>query len=109
MDSKILDAGLGAQPFEKMREEVDGVLARVASQAHAKMLSMGSLTSCLTMIEQLDAHIKEMRIFVAERDRLGDYDASAAAIIELSKVTLQMMEFNLVALRAIISFRIEAG
>ena len=60
------------------------------------------------IFEELDAHIKEMRVFVAERNRLGDYDASAAAIIELSKVTLRMMEINFVTLRAVIKFRLEA-
>ncbi len=108
MDSKILEAGQQAQPFEKMREEANGVLKEISLAAQAKMAAIGSLTACMHMAEQTDACIKEMRVFVAERDRLGDYDASAAAIIELSKVTLRMMEFNLITLRAIINFRLEA-
>ena len=80
MDSKILEAGQQAQSFEKLRDTV----------------------------EQLYSHIKEMKDFVAERDRLGEYDASAAAIIELSRVTLRLMEFQLVAMQAaIINFRLE--
>ena len=71
------------------------------------MNAMGSLASCVTMVEQLDAYVKEMRKFVEERDRLGEYDASASAIIELSKVTLRLMEFDVVAMRAIIAFRLE--
>jgi hypothetical protein len=59
--------------------------------------------------EELDTCITEMRTFVAERDRLGDYDASAAAIIELSRVTLRMMGINRDTLQAIINFRLEAG
>jgi len=68
---------------------------------------MGSLAACLNMVEQLDAYVKAIKEFVAERERLGGYDASAEAIIELSKVTLRMAEYNLVTVRAIVNFRLE--
>jgi len=64
MDSKILEAGQQAQPFEKMRELTTPEIERISSQAAAKMNAMGSLASCVTMVEQLDAYVKEMRKFV---------------------------------------------
>ena len=108
MASKILDAGAEAQTFEKMREDANGVLQRLTAKSVAAMNAAGSLAVCMNMVEQLDTYVKLLGDFVAERERLGEYDASAAAIIELSKVTLRMAEFNLVTLRAIVNFRLES-
>ena len=90
-----------------MREDANEVLAQLSATTQAKLNAMGSLASCVSMVDQLDAYVKLIGDFVAERERLGEYDASAAAIIELSKVTLRMAEFNLVTLRAIVNFRLE--
>jgi len=107
MDSKILEAGRNSQMFEKLREDANAVMAQIASVSHAKLDAIGSMTALLNMVEQADAYVKGMRAFVDERERLGEYDASATAIIELSKVMLRMMEFQLVAMRATINFRLE--
>ena len=92
-----------------MHEVANGMLAQLSMSTQAKLNAMGSLAACVSMVEQLDTYVKLLGDFVAERERLGEYDASAAAIIELSKVTLRMAEFNLVTLRAIVNFRLESG
>jgi len=68
----------------------------------SKIDANDALAQLPAMIEQLESYLKEMRGFVKERERLGEYDTSASAIIELSKVTLLLMEFQLVAMRTLV-------
>jgi len=66
--------------------------------AHAAM------KTCVQIAQELDAIIPNVAEFAKERDRLGEYDASAAAIIELAKIALRMAEYNRSMLQAQIDF-----
>jgi hypothetical protein len=90
-----------------MRDDAHPVLDGLSREAQAKMNAMGSLVAVMNMVEETMKDISEMRGYVAGRERLGDYDASAAAIIDLAQRQLKMMENMAVALRAIVNFRTE--
>jgi hypothetical protein len=48
-----------------------------------------------TEVEKMRDRIDFIRKFMKERERLGEYDASAQAIIELGKVSLMLAELHL--------------
>jgi hypothetical protein len=100
---KITDAGA----FSKMRDDAHPVLDGLSREAQAKMNAMGSLVAVMNMVEDIHKDIEEMRAYVAGRERLGEYDASAQAIIELAQRQLKMMELIAVAMRGIVNFRVE--
>jgi hypothetical protein len=108
MTSKILDAAYHAQTSERLKELHDKFLGDNEAGIQRRMAAMGSMSAVVDMITQMQAYITATREFVLERERVGEYDASATAIIELSKLTLKMAEFQLVSLQALVNFKLDA-
>lgn len=64
----------------------------------------GALVICHTIGQELDAMIPRIEAFMQERIRLGEYDASAKAIIAMAEAMLKLAEYQRQALQAQIDF-----
>lgn len=65
-------------------------LQHIAEVAERQQRAAAALHGIISVAKALDEVIPDLQDFVAERERLGEYGADAAAIIELAKTNLKI-------------------
>jgi hypothetical protein len=71
-----------------------------------RMDALAGLVACREIYETLEKSIPRVQEFASENERIGEYDASAKAIIELSNIVKHMMLNQMMICRTLVQLGI---
>lgn len=76
----------------ELEKKLDAHLSGLSAQAQYHMLAAGAATKLKGMMDDLDRIKPMLDEFVKEKDKLGEFDANAGAIIQISHLTQRLHE-----------------